>query len=123
YQAMPAVAFTLSEIASVGYTNDEAKEAGLEDTTTKFSLGGNGRAISLDCTSEFVRLITTKEYYMIVGTHVTGVNSSDLIAELSLAVHSGMDAQDISLTIHAHPTLAESVMDTAEAALGLPIHM
>ena len=123
YRAMPAVAFTHPEIASVGYTADEAKEAGLEVTATKFPLGGNGRAISLDRTEGFVRLITTKEDNVIVGAQVAGVNASDLIAELSLAVESGMNAQDIALTIHAHPTLAEAVMDTAEAALGLPIHM
>ncbi|HLR88155.1 MAG TPA: dihydrolipoyl dehydrogenase [Atopostipes sp.] len=123
YRAMPAVAFTHPEIASVGYTADEAKEAGLEVTTTKFPLGGNGRAISMDRTEGFVRLITTKEDNVIVGAQVAGINASDLIAELGLAVESGMNAQDISLTIHAHPTLAESVMDAAEAALGLPIHM
>ena len=123
YRAMPAVAFTNPEIASVGYTANEAKEAGLETTTTKFPLGGNGRAISMDRTEGFVRLITTKEDNVIVGAQVAGINASDLIAELSLAVESGMNAEDIALTIHAHPTLAESVMDAAEAALGLPIHM
>lgn len=123
YRAMPAVAFTNPEIASVGYTANEAKEAGLETTTTKFPLGGNGRAISMDRTEGFVRLITTKEDNVIVGAQVAGINASDLIAELGLAVESGMNAEDIALTIHAHPTLAESVMDAAEAALGLPIHM
>lgn len=123
YRAMPAVAFTHPEIASVGYTADEAKEAGLKVTATKFPLGGNGRAISMDRTEGFVRLITTKEDNVIVGAQVAGINASDLIAELGLAVESGMNAEDIALTIHAHPTLAESVMDAAEAALGLPIHM
>lgn len=123
YRAMPAVAFTNPEIASVGYTEKEAKEVGLEITTTKFPLGGNGRAISMNRTEGFVRLITTKEDNVIVGAQVAGINASDLIAELGLAVESGMNAEDIALTIHAHPTLAESVMDAAEAALGLPIHM
>src|SRR5699024_2336128 len=66
YRAMPAVAFTSPEIASVGYTADEAKEAGLEVSATKFPFGGNGRAISLDRTEGFVRLITTKEDNVIV---------------------------------------------------------
>jgi dihydrolipoamide dehydrogenase len=123
YRAMPAVAFTSPEIASVGYTADEAKEAGLEVSATKFPFGGNGRAISVDQTDGFVRLVTTKEGNVIVGAQVVGPNASDLIAELGLAVESGMNAQDISLTIHAHPTLAESIMDAAEAALGQPIHM
>ncbi len=123
YRAMPAVAFTSPEVASVGYTADEAKEAGLEVSATKFPFGGNGRAISVDQTDGFVRLVTTKEGNVIVGAQVVGPNASDLIAELGLAVESGMNAQDISLTIHAHPTLAESIMDAAEAALGQPIHM
>ncbi|MDN6195013.1 MAG: dihydrolipoyl dehydrogenase [Atopostipes suicloacalis] len=123
YRAMPAVAFTHPEIASVGYTVDEAKEAGLDVKASKFPLGGNGRALSMNRTDGFVRLVTTKEGNVIVGAQVAGVNASDLIAELGLAVESGMNAEDIALTIHAHPTLAESVMDAAEAALGLPIHM
>ena len=123
YRAMPAVAFTNPEIASVGYTADEAKEAGLEVKATKFPLGGNGRALSMDRGEGFVRLVTTKEENVIVGAQVAGVNASDLIAELGLAVESGMNAEDIALTIHAHPTLAESIMDASEAVLGLPIHM
>lgn len=123
YRAMPAVAFTHPEVASVGYTANEAKEAGLDVKATKFPLGGNGRALSMNRTEGFVRLVTTKEDNVIVGAQVAGVNASDLIAELGLAIESGMNAEDIALTIHAHPTLAESVMDAAEAALGLPIHM
>ena len=123
YRAMPAVAFSTPEIASVGYTADEAKEAGLEVSTTKFPLGGNGRAISMAKLEGFVRLVTTKEDNVIVGGQVAGANASDLIAELGLAVESGMNAQDISLTVHSHPSLAESINDAAEAALGMPIHM
>ncbi|MDN6698704.1 MAG: dihydrolipoyl dehydrogenase, partial [Staphylococcus equorum] len=110
YRAMPAVAFTNPEIASVGYTADEAEEAGLDIKATKFPLGGNGRAISMNQTEGFVRLVTTKEEDIIVGAQVAGVNASDLIAELGLAIESGMNAEDIALTIHAHPTLAESIM-------------
>lgn len=120
---MPAVAFTDPELAIVGMTESEAKEAGLDVEATKFPLGGNGRALSLNATDGFVRLITTKEDNVIVGGQVAGVGASDIIAEIGLAVESGMNAEDISLTIHAHPTLAEVVMDAAEAALGLPIHM
>lgn len=123
YRAMPAVAFTAPEIASVGYTADEAKEAGLDVKATKFPFGGNGRAISLDRTEGFVRLVTTKDGDVIVGAQVAGVNASDLVSELGLAVESGMTVEDIALTIHAHPTLAETIADVADGALGLPIHM
>lgn len=123
YRAMPAVAFTDPELATVGYSEKEAKEAGLDVKATKFPLGGNGRALSLNKTEGFVRLITTKEDNVIVGGQVAGAGASDIIAEIGLAVESGMNAEDISLTIHAHPTLSEVTMDAAEAALGLPIHM
>ncbi|MGX7107602.1 dihydrolipoyl dehydrogenase [Hutsoniella sourekii] len=123
YVAIPAVCFTDPELASVGHTQESAKEAGLDVKATKFPFAGNGRALSLNHTDGFVRLITTKEGNVIVGAQVAGPNASDVIAELTLAVESGMNAEDIALTIHSHPSLAESVMDTAEAALGMPIHM
>ncbi len=123
YVAMPAVAFTDPELATVGYTEKEAKEAGLDVKAYKFPLGGNGRAISLDKMEGFVRLVTTKEDNVLVGAQVAGVSASDVIAELTLAVEAGMNAEDIALTIHSHPSLAEVTMDAAELALGLPIHM
>lgn len=123
YRALPAVAFTDPEIASVGLTEAEAKEQDLDVKTTKFPLGGNGRALSLNATEGFVRLVTTKEDNIIVGAQVAGISASDIIAELGLAIESGMNAEDIALTIHGHPSLGEVVMDAAEAALGLPIHM
>ncbi|GEK91508.1 dihydrolipoyl dehydrogenase [Alkalibacterium kapii] len=123
YRALPAVAFTDPEIASVGYTESEAKAEGLDVKVTKFFLGGNGRALSLNATEGFVRLVTMKEDNVIVGAQVAGVSASDIIAELGLAIESGMNAEDIALTIHGHPSLGEVVMDAAEAALGLPIHM
>lgn len=122
YRAMPAVAFTDPELATVGLTQAEAKEQGLDVKVSKFLLGGNGRAISLDQTEGFIRLVTTKEDNVIVGAQVAGVSASDVIAELGLAVEAGMNAEDVALTIHSHPSLAEAVMDAAELALGLPIH-
>ena len=123
YRAMPSVAFTDPELASVGYTQQQAKDAGLQVKASKFPLSGNGRALSLNATEGFVRLITTKEDNVIVGAQVAGVNASDIIAELGLAIEAGMNAEDIALTIHSHPSLSEVVMDTAELALGMPIHV
>lgn len=123
YRAMPAVCFTDPELASVGLTEKEAKDKGLDVKVSKFPLAGNGRALSLNQTEGFVRLVTTKEDNSIVGAQFAGVNASDVIAELGLAVESGMNAEDLALTIHAHPSLAETVMDDAELALGLPIHV
>ncbi len=123
YKAMPAVAFTDPELATVGLTVAEAKEKGLDVKASKFTLAGNGRALSLNQTEGFVRLVTTKEDNVLVGAQVAGVSASDVIAELGLAVEAGMNAEDIALTIHSHPSLAEAVMDASELALGMPIHM
>jgi len=123
YRALPAPVITDPELAMVGLSEEEAKNEGLNVKVTKFPLSGNGRALSMNATDGFVRLVTTVEDDVIVGAQVAGASASDLIGELGLAIESGMNAEDIALTIHAHPTLAESIMDTAEAALGLPIHM
>ncbi|MDN6625617.1 MAG: dihydrolipoyl dehydrogenase [Pisciglobus halotolerans] len=123
YLAMPAVCFTNPELATVGFTQKEAKEKGFTVKSSKFPLAGNGRALSLDKAEGFVRLITEKESGTILGAQVAGANASDLIAELGLAIENNLTAEDISLTIHSHPSLSESIMDTAELALGYPIHM
>ncbi len=123
YVAIPAVAFTDPELATVGLTEKEAKEQGLDVVASKFSLAGNGRALSLNQPEGFVRLVTTKEDHIIVGAQVAGISASDIIAELGLAIEAGMNAEDIALTIHSHPSLSEVVMDAAELALGMPIHM
>ncbi|MGX7200080.1 dihydrolipoyl dehydrogenase [Enterococcus nangangensis] len=123
YKAMPAVAFTDPELASVGMTIADAKAAGLDAKQSKFPFAGNGRAISLDATQGFLRLVTTKDDNVIIGAQIAGVGASDMISELALAVESGMNAEDIALTIHPHPSLGEIVMDTAELALGMPIHI
>lgn len=122
YKTMPIAAYTEPEIATVGLAADEVK-GNKEYKVSKFSLAGNGRALSLNATEGFVRMITEETTNKIVGAQVVGVSAGDVIAELALAIELEMVAEDISLTIHAHPSLAESVMDTAELAMGLPIHM
>jgi len=123
YRAMPGVAFTDPELATIGFTAAEAKEKGLDVKASKFPLSGNGRALSLNQTEGFVRLVTTKEDNVLVGAQVAGVNASEIIAELGLAIEAGMNAEDIALTIHGHPSLSETIMDAAELALGMPIHI
>jgi dihydrolipoamide dehydrogenase len=123
YLAIPAVAFTDPELASVGYTEEQAKELGYEVTAAKFPYAANGRALSLNDTDGFVKLVTRKEDGLVIGAQVAGVNASDVIAELGLAIEAGMTAEDIALTIHAHPTLGEMSMEAAEVALGNPIHI
>ncbi|MCO4328934.1 dihydrolipoyl dehydrogenase [Staphylococcus hyicus] len=122
YIGMPAVCFTEPELAQVGYTEAQAKEEGIEYKASKFPYQANGRALSLDDTTGFVKLITLKEDDTLIGAQVVGTSASDVIAELGLAIEAGMNAEDIALTVHAHPTLGEMSMEAAEKAIGLPIH-
>ncbi|MRG85557.1 dihydrolipoyl dehydrogenase [Salinibacillus xinjiangensis] len=123
YIGIPAVAFTDPELASVGYDEKAAKDAGYDVKAAKFPYAANGRALSLNDTDGFVKLVTRKEDGLVIGAQVAGANASDVIAELGLAIEAGMTAEDLALTIHAHPTLGEISMEAAEVALGMPIHV
>ena len=123
YKVMPSVAYTTPELASYGLTEKEAKDQGLEVKIVKFPLAGNGRALSLNAGQGFIRLVATKEDDVLVGAQMVGISASDVMAEVGLAIEAGMNAEDIALTIHGHPTLSEAVMDAAEGLLGMPIHM
>jgi dihydrolipoamide dehydrogenase len=123
YLGIPAVVFSDPELATVGYTEKEAKDEGIEVKASKFPYAGNGRALSLDSTDGFVKLVTRKEDGLVIGAQIAGANASDIISELGLAIETGMTAEDIALTIHAHPTLGEMTMEAAEVALGSPIHV
>ncbi len=122
YKAMPAVCFTDPELATTGMTLAEAKDKGIKAKASKFPFAANGRALSLAQTEGFVRLVTD-ENGTVIGGQVAGAGASDLISELTVAVEGGLNAEDLALTIHPHPTLSETIMDDAEVALGLPINI
>jgi len=123
YLAIPAVCFTDPEMASVGYTEEQAKAEGIEVKVAKFPFAANGRALALNQTEGFVKLVARKEDGLIIGGQIVGTGASDMISELCLAIEGGMTAEDIALTIHPHPTLGEITMETAEVLLGNPIHI
>lgn len=123
YLAIPAVCFTDPEMATVGYSEQQAKEEGLEVNVAKFPFAANGRALALNQTEGFVKLVARKEDGLLVGAQIVGAGASDMISELCLAIEGGMTAEDVSLTIHPHPTLGEITMETAEVLLGNPIHI
>ncbi|WP_458414047.1 dihydrolipoyl dehydrogenase [Schinkia sp. CFF1] len=123
YVAIPAVVFSDPECASVGYSESQAKEAGIGINSAKFPFGANGRALALNESDGFLKLVTRKEDGLVIGAQIVGPNASDMIAELGLAIEAGMTAEDIALTIHAHPTLGEITMEAAEVAIGSPIHI
>lgn len=121
---LPIAVYTEPELATVGMSAREAKKSDRNLKVSKFPLAGNGRALSLNQTEGFVRLITDEDNdHALVGAQIVGVGAPDLISEVGFAIKNSMNADDISLTIHAHPTLAESIMDASELALGMPIHM
>ncbi|WP_373230991.1 dihydrolipoyl dehydrogenase [Cohnella sp.] len=122
YKCIPAVAFSDPECASVGYTEKEAKEKGLNVKSSKFPFGGNGRAVTLNGADGFLKLIHDVDNGLVLGAQIAGVEASNMIAEIGLAIEMGATIEDIALTIHAHPTLAEITMDAAELAMGHPIH-
>lgn len=122
YRVIPAVVFSDPEIASVGVSETEAKEQGRSIVTGKFPYAANGRALSLNAREGFVKIIADKEGGTVLGAQIVGPEASNLIAELGLAIEAGITLEEISQTIHAHPTLGEIVMEAAESALGRAIH-
>ncbi len=123
YRCIPSVVFSDPEIASVGLSEKEAKEQYGDIAVGRFPYAANGRAVALNADAGFVRLIAEKSTGVLVGAQVIGTEASNLIAELGLAIEMSATLEDIALTIHAHPTLGEMVMEASEVALGSPIHI
>jgi dihydrolipoamide dehydrogenase len=123
YLAIPAVVFSDPELASVGYTEKQAKDEGIDVIAAKFPFAANGRALALEAAEGFLKLVTRKEDGLVIGAQIARPSASDMIAELGLAIEAGMTAEDLAMTIHAHPTLGEITMEAAEVALGNPIHI
>jgi len=115
---IPSVAYTDPEVAWVGLTEIEAKEQGIDYEIGKFPWAASGRAIGNDRTEGFTKLLFDPETDRILGAGIVGTNAGELISELCLAIEMGCEAADIGLTIHPHPTLAESVAMAAEAFEG-----
>ncbi len=123
YTAIPEVVFSGPELAQVGLTEAQAKEEGYEVTASKFPFQANGRALSLNESEGFMKMVTRKDDGLVLGVQIAGHNASDMISEACVAIEAGMTAEDLALTIHAHPSLGEITMETAELALGMPVHV
>ena len=122
-RAVPAVVFTQPEIAWTGLTEQEALAQGLDIRVSKFPWAASGRATTLGDSEGVTKLITAKEGGRVLGLGVAGFGAGELIAEGTLAIEMGAVAEDLALTIHAHPTLSETVMEAAEAAVGHATHV
>ncbi|KIO36838.1 MULTISPECIES: dihydrolipoyl dehydrogenase [Shewanella] len=113
-KVIPSIAYTDPEVAWVGLTEKEAKEQGIAYETASFPWAASGRAIASDCSDGMTKLIFDKETHRVIGGAIVGVNGGELLGEIGLAIEMGCDAEDLALTIHAHPTLHESVGLAAE---------
>jgi len=122
-RCIPAVIFSDPEVASAGITADEAKQRGREVKVGKFPFSVLGRAIANADTDGFVKVVIDAASKEVLGIHVVGNGASDVIAEAALAIEMGALADDLSMTIHAHPTLPEAIMEAAKASLGEAIHI
>ena len=120
--ALPTAIFTDPEVAAVGLSEDEARKQGHDPIVGKFAFGALGRAIAIDHTEGFVKVVGDRASKLLFGVIMVGPEAADFIAEAALALEMGAYLEDVALTIHAHPTLPEAFMEACKAALGEAIH-
>ncbi|ADL08182.1 dihydrolipoyl dehydrogenase [Thermosediminibacter oceani] len=123
YRAVPSCIFTNPEIAYVGLTESEAREIYGDDIRVgRFPFVASGRALTLGESLGFVKIVADSRWNEILGVHIIGPGATELIAEAALAIRLECTAQELADTIHAHPTLSETIMEAAMDLLGTPIH-
>jgi dihydrolipoamide dehydrogenase len=122
-RSIPAVVFTDPELAWTGLTEGEAAAQHIEVTVGRFPLRALGRARTLGRTDGLVKVLAEPSTGRVLGVGIVGPHASDLIAEAALALEMGACLEDLMVTIHPHPTLSEGIMEAAEAAAGLPVHI
>ncbi len=117
-RCIPSVAYTDPEIAWVGINETDAKARGIEFGKGTFPWAASGRSLALNRDEGFTKILFDKQTRRVIGAGIVGTNAGELIAELGLAIEMGADAADVGLTVHAHPTLSETVAFAAEAFEG-----
>jgi dihydrolipoamide dehydrogenase len=123
YVMIPRVTYSHPQVASFGYTEAQAREKGLAVRVGKFPFQPNGKALGLGETAGFVKVIVDEEYGEILGAHMIGAEVSELLPELTLAQKNELTINEVMHNFHAHPTLSEVVMEAAENAVGMAIHI
>ncbi|MDC0160606.1 dihydrolipoyl dehydrogenase [Gemmatimonadales bacterium] len=123
YENVPNCTYCHPEVASVGLTEEQAKEAGHDIEVGKFPWAGIGRAVASGHSDGFVKIIRDKQYSEILGAHIVGPHATELIAEFVVGRHLEATVEEMEKAMHPHPTLSEGVSEGALAALGRPIHM
>jgi dihydrolipoamide dehydrogenase len=123
YDCVPSCVYVIPELASVGLTPAKAEEQGIKVTLGSFPMGGNGRAKAIGQTTGFTRIVAEAETGRVLGGQIAGPGATEMIGEVALAVQNGLTLEDIAATIHAHPTVSETIYEAALAGLGRPLHM
>jgi dihydrolipoamide dehydrogenase len=123
YIFMPRCTYCEPQVASLGYTEAQAKEKGFDIKVGKFPFMPNGKAQGLNAKVGFVKIIADAKYGEILGAHLVGPDVTELLPELSLAQFMEITPAEIARNVHAHPTLSEVLMEAAHAVEGHPIHM
>jgi dihydrolipoamide dehydrogenase len=122
YDCIPAIVYTHPEIATVGKTEEQLKEAGIDYRKGVGAYGANGRARTLGEVEGRVKILADARTDRVLGVHIIGARAGDLIAEAAIAIEFGASSEDIARSCHAHPTLAETMHEAALAVDGRPIH-
>jgi dihydrolipoamide dehydrogenase len=122
YRMMPRATYCVPQVASFGYTEAQAKEAGYEVNIGQFPFQPNGKALGLGERDGFVKIIADARYGEILGAHLVGPDVTELLPELTLAHHAELTAEEIARNVHAHPTLSEALMEAAHGVEGMAIH-
>jgi len=123
YRVVPWVIFSSPEIATVGLTEEEAKEQDIDVLVGEFPFTANGKAVTMDSIDGEVKIIGRKDTHEMLGAQIVGPDASVMIAELALAVQHKLSIEDVAHTIHTHPTLTEATMEACKVAIGEVVHM
>ena len=123
YTVLPAAIYTDPEIATVGLSEEEAREKGHDIKVGRFPFSASGRALTSDKAEGFVKIIADAETDRVLGVRIVGPKASEIISEAALAIEMGATLEDLARTVHPHPTLPETIMEAAEALLGKAIHI
>jgi dihydrolipoamide dehydrogenase len=121
--AIPAAIFTDPEIATVGLSEQQAKEKGLDVRIGKFPFAALGRAMAVNETDGFIKVVADTTTHELLGVHIVGPEATDLISEGALALEMHAFLEDIALTVHPHPTLGEGLMEASLHGLGQAVHI
>ncbi|MFZ5631943.1 MAG: dihydrolipoyl dehydrogenase [Bacillota bacterium] len=123
YSLIPSCIYTSPEVGSVGLTTQEVEEKGIKVKSGKFPFMASGKAQAMGETDGFVKILADPDTDRILGVHIVGPHATDLIAEAAVAMQMGATVKQLAETMHAHPTLAETIMEAAGAVHGMSIHM